>query len=312
MSKSTTLSNRTKHARAALLFSKVLSSDTLDRINKVLVPGSEGKQYEVIIRRNGHITCECLHSTMGGNALHCEGAAKTVCYHAMAALIVAAERGGKRVSFCASEESANKLAHTGGLVFRIDSYVRQESHYHPVWMVVKEHKSKSPAQQERADVRSNEAGSVARAYTEQEHMLREQMASDAMTAALERRAEMVNEYIMDGSDDRPSAVNASDYDPANYLMSARAELEMPGAVLIADERSGRYVVRIAATAVSFDSGERANTHHAAFKLCSILTIAQCKLSDAKQRASMFTALHKQLIDPKLNDAQRAAYRIAIS
>lgn len=116
-----TLGARTKKARAAAQFTKVLTSDKQGRVVKVLLPGSEAKQYEVILRRNGHLSAECNLTTAIGRK-PCQGNQITLCYHALAAVIVAARASDSAVSFCDRREHAESLAHLGHAVYPVESW----------------------------------------------------------------------------------------------------------------------------------------------------------------------------------------------
>ena len=103
---------------AAANFSKVVTKTKDGLVRTVLVPGSEAKQYLVIIRRDKMLSTECiLQTSIGG--VPCQGNSKTMCYHSRAALRVAA--GNKRVHFCECKTSALRLSHTGGKVVSVTS-----------------------------------------------------------------------------------------------------------------------------------------------------------------------------------------------
>lgn len=104
---------------AASQFAKVLTRDAHDHVKSVIVPGSEAKQYLVILRREGVLSAECLLRTGAGD-IPCQGNSRTLCYHARAALRVAA--GAHRVHFCELWEDAQRLAHTGGRVAKVVSH----------------------------------------------------------------------------------------------------------------------------------------------------------------------------------------------
>lgn len=111
------VTDRTTKARAAALFGKVTERDAQGRAKVVLVPGSEAKLYQIIIRRNdNHISCECNCQTSLGNVA-CKGNGKTVCYHSMAALVVAS--GDVEISFCDDKQSAILLANLGRKVTQV-------------------------------------------------------------------------------------------------------------------------------------------------------------------------------------------------
>src|SRR3990167_4770810 len=96
---SSNLGERSRKARAAAQFAKVHTTDKRGRIVKVLLPGSQGKQYEVILRRNGHLSGECNLVT-GVGIKPCAGNQHAVCYHVLAAVLVAAKASEAQVSFC--------------------------------------------------------------------------------------------------------------------------------------------------------------------------------------------------------------------
>lgn len=116
------VTDRTPKARACATFAKIVERDAQGRVKVALVPGSECKIYQVIIRRNGHISVECNCQTSLGN-VPCKGnGGPTICYHSMAALLVASESAGAEVSFCDNEADARKLENLGRTVTRITSH----------------------------------------------------------------------------------------------------------------------------------------------------------------------------------------------
>lgn len=127
------LAQRVYKAKQAATFSKILARDVSGRVTSVLTPGSDGKQYRVILRRNGHITTECQCQTSGGDVA-CQGNQHAVCYHSLAALIVAAEARDGQVSFCESKDKADNLSHTGRTVSRVTSHQCESAE---LWMAVK-------------------------------------------------------------------------------------------------------------------------------------------------------------------------------
>ncbi len=98
----------TSEARAAAKFAAVLQRDKQGRVRSVIVPGHEGKQYQVIIRRefSTGISVECLLSTNAGHVAQCAGNSHSICYHALAALIKAV--GDRRILF--SVNNAKRVA----------------------------------------------------------------------------------------------------------------------------------------------------------------------------------------------------------
>ena len=77
----------------------------------ITVPGTDGKQYQVIIRRdNGFWTTECRCRCGAAGYSDCPGNTKTVCYHSFAAIFAAGLDNGCRVhSVTESLEAASRL-----------------------------------------------------------------------------------------------------------------------------------------------------------------------------------------------------------
>lgn len=114
------LADRTLKARAAALFAKATftrhtdkqTGAVIEQASKVTVPGSDLKIYDVILRRSRNsIEGECLLCV--GNSGHdkCKGGVEGVCYHIMAAVIVAGK--GYDVRFSNSGKSAANLRKLG-------------------------------------------------------------------------------------------------------------------------------------------------------------------------------------------------------
>lgn len=133
------LGDRSSKARASALFGKVLARDKQGRATKVIVPGSEGRQYEVILRRNGHVSGECNLNLGNLGYKPCEGNQHTVCYHVLAAMVLAASVGGQRVNFCESEDHAQTLSRLGMSVYRVTNWPSPQrvSHTATLWITVK-------------------------------------------------------------------------------------------------------------------------------------------------------------------------------
>ena len=89
----------------------------------VYVPGSHGKRYEVIVRRNnGGLSFECLLDTGYGHQ-ECKGNRITVCYHSITALIeVAKVRGFQITAICKTRKDADLRARIGGQVIKVFSH----------------------------------------------------------------------------------------------------------------------------------------------------------------------------------------------
>lgn len=112
----------------------VLQEDKQGRPKVLRVPGSNGRSYQVIIRRSKKgIFCEC--SLEIGNLGHvpCEGNRITVCYHSISALSYCAERVDKKVSFHNFYPDAKNYSNLGGTVHEVKSWNGGRS----IWMVVR-------------------------------------------------------------------------------------------------------------------------------------------------------------------------------
>lgn len=135
------LKRRVAAAQAAAVFGQIINRDGKGRVRCVHVPGSDGKKRMVILRRHpAGISTTCNAIVERGQVVGyvpCPGNRfVTVCYSSMAALIVAAKDAGVRLSFCASERDADRLARLGGRVVKIWSR-QQRKNYDPLWVVIK-------------------------------------------------------------------------------------------------------------------------------------------------------------------------------
>jgi len=129
------LSERTTKARAAARFGHVLSRDKEGRVKTVLLPGTDGKQYQVILRRSPSLSTECRLDTEHGH-LACAGNSNGhVCYHSLAAVTLASRDAGLSARFCATETAARRLARLGGTLVPLNS--RQGTGR--LWVVAKAH-----------------------------------------------------------------------------------------------------------------------------------------------------------------------------
>ena len=103
-------------ARNVKEFCDIRARDDEGRPTIVFVPGHEGREYFVFIHRNGYLRARCNEPGPWGN-WGCEGSRKHFCYHMLAALEFAAEDQGKSISWCESEQDAERLARIEGTVF---------------------------------------------------------------------------------------------------------------------------------------------------------------------------------------------------
>jgi len=118
-----TFSKRKPKASIASHFVGVLQRDKNNRVKSVIVPGSEGKQYHVILRRfNRVIEIECRLSVGGDNHCVCKGNLKTICYHSIAAVEFALNEAGFSANWCKNENDANRIQKMlGGTIFNVKS-----------------------------------------------------------------------------------------------------------------------------------------------------------------------------------------------
>lgn len=115
------LPDRVEKAKAAMLFAKVSQYDTDGKVKSVYVPGSEGKQYQVIIRRkNGQMSTELLLIVNGNQVKPTYGAQIT--YHQLSAVMLSAKEQGYNVTWTANREDAVRLSRLGGTVFHFSNH----------------------------------------------------------------------------------------------------------------------------------------------------------------------------------------------
>lgn len=121
MCNKTNLPDRIKKAKAALNFAKVNQYDTDGKVKSVLVPGSNGKQYQVIIRRNRGVMSTELLLVVNGQTVK-PAYSKTLTYHSLSAVMIAAKEQGYNVTWTANREDAVRLSRIGGKVFHIYNF----------------------------------------------------------------------------------------------------------------------------------------------------------------------------------------------
>jgi hypothetical protein len=113
MTKQEGLAIRVDKARriAKMGLCSITSRDRDGKAKTVTVPGSEGKRYQVIIkRRNGYWTTECRLECGPAGYKDCLGNSITVCYHSFAAIFAAGLDNGCRVhSVTESLKAAGRL-----------------------------------------------------------------------------------------------------------------------------------------------------------------------------------------------------------
>ncbi len=117
-----------EHAIANMNLIGVTKRDADKRIKVANVPGSDGKQYQVIIRRNGSITAEFALITGNGEE-RCLGNLNSLCYHSLAVLVQSAHEAEKLVAFCNQKENAELRARIGGEIYEVAPFKREVEFY---------------------------------------------------------------------------------------------------------------------------------------------------------------------------------------
>lgn len=134
---------RVKKARniAKAQLPKVVSRYSDGRAREVIVPGSNSKQYSVILRRTKkQISGEC-HLIANHSSVDCQGNSNGICYHVMTAIIASAIESGLNPHFTENIGWAKRLANLkSGRVATIASHQSRKVCY-----IVFEQKEKSHA-----------------------------------------------------------------------------------------------------------------------------------------------------------------------
>lgn len=120
------LPNRVEKAKAAKRFSRAMSHDRDGRPKTFVVPGTEGKRYHVIVRRKPRLTVELNLDTARG-LIKPYYARQHITYHSMAALMMAAEREGYKIAWCANKKDAERRARLRGRVFSVQNFDNRDN-----------------------------------------------------------------------------------------------------------------------------------------------------------------------------------------
>jgi len=109
-----------KSARRAAEFVRCCSFDPQGRLEVAIVPGHDAKLYQVQFSRakDRLIVGGCVNPDEGEV---CKGHRHNLCFHALAALICAADKKGLRLIFCSTKEKAECIAQLGGVLVEIVS-----------------------------------------------------------------------------------------------------------------------------------------------------------------------------------------------
>lgn len=109
-------------ARNVAEFVHVLARDSEGRPTLFNVPGHEGRQYKIELKRNGGLQATCRQfDRRGYYQTVCKGNQHCVCYHVLASCTVAASEQGKELSWCESQQDAERLSNIEGKVFTVKS-----------------------------------------------------------------------------------------------------------------------------------------------------------------------------------------------
>ena len=125
---------RIKDARQLAGLAKVQKKNKAGKITFLTIPGSNAKTYdEIIRRRDGTLTVECLLNTSCGHKA-CKGNSISLCYHAIGGAIATIENSGYKV-VAISDQKANalKLKNFGNKMVEVRSYQSGK----PIWMLYK-------------------------------------------------------------------------------------------------------------------------------------------------------------------------------
>jgi hypothetical protein len=119
------LPSRIAKARAAIAFAKIMQRNKQGQIKSVVLPGSEGKRYQVIVRRsNKRLSTELLLLT--GNCGHIKPKySAQITYHQMAAIMMAASEAGYKIAWAANYQDTKRLERLGGKLFCLHNFDNQ-------------------------------------------------------------------------------------------------------------------------------------------------------------------------------------------
>lgn len=132
--------NRVQRAYAAANFSRVTQRDDKGFPVEVETVGSLAAHYRVKIDRweikDGivHVSCRKIGDEVSSGGT-CEGCKAGVCYHSIAAVIVAVSTSDKKIAITDSESKAKTLKNLGGNLFKIVSELDKKIE-RPVYIVV--------------------------------------------------------------------------------------------------------------------------------------------------------------------------------
>ncbi len=128
-----------KEARMLASLAKVQKRNAAGKITFLTIPGSNAKTYdEIIRRRNGTLTVECMLNTSCGHTA-CKGNSISLCYHAIGGAIAMIEQSGCKVVAIADERAnAIQRKNLGGKIVEVRSYQSGK----PIWMLYEDGRGK--------------------------------------------------------------------------------------------------------------------------------------------------------------------------
>ena len=107
----------TANARKAAEFTIVMSRDKEGRPRTLLVPGHGNYHHVILWWHIDGVSAECRVELPHDNYVPCPS--RRVCYHMLAAVIVAFREKGYRVYLAEDKDNLKRLKNTGGLLLRI-------------------------------------------------------------------------------------------------------------------------------------------------------------------------------------------------
>lgn len=132
--KQSTITNQRQNVNNSLAFIGILQSDKMNRPALLKVPGSEGKSYNVIIKRDTKynlVEVECNLDCNHHGYQACKGNSKTICKHSRAAINFLMIKAGFKVRWFDTYEKAFKML-MGGKIIVVKSKQSQDK----AWVVI--------------------------------------------------------------------------------------------------------------------------------------------------------------------------------
>lgn len=139
-------------------FAQILCMDEKNRPISLLIPGHEGRKYEVTLLRDEKDSKNCVRFSCkqaGDKGEPCKGCQhSTICYHVLAALLVTVKNIG-HLEFFETRDIPSILEEFGRRVVRLENTAARKV----LWAVFWPYKPKNPKKQAQADQVSLELAS---------------------------------------------------------------------------------------------------------------------------------------------------------